>query len=790
MDLVRTLLEDSSFLIVVVDAETARVVDCNDAQCRESGRKREELIGQRAGALHMSYPLGSQELWSNFVCRVEKEQRLIVDTNYRRADGSLYPVQVECSLHQWAGRRYMLVVGRPAAGQAIQSRFAREMQWQKALCQMSSHSSVIEGRVVEAAAFIAALGKSVLPANHCCVWRADQGGLRRVADHNGPVLPGQDHYIDLAKFPWLMRALYSGRSIDLFEGCRNDDERAKARELAALYGARSVLCAPVRTGGRISGAVSIGSESPRAWLPDEIGFAGEIADQVAHAVASEELRVSRERYRRFIEMSAESVWRVDFTEPIPVDLPVEEQIETFFQRGRIADCNDAFGRFFGQSREVFVGMLVRDLLSPIDDIRRSYLRKMIEAGYRLDDFEVRHVVNGVERWTLRNVIGIIDDGKLTQLWGASRDITERKRAQDLLARSEQRYRAFVANSSEGIFRVEYREPIPLDLPPEEIVRRMWQTGTLEECNEAFARLRGKAKSEDLVGQPIGQFRLGSQEELQQDLEFVRRGCRITDVERPSRRADGSLGWFSHSMTGVIENGCLARIWGSTTDVTERRKLQEELRALSAWRDVTLEQERTRIAREIHDELGQKLTALKFDAAAWERGTRRPGKGDLTRDIDEAIQSVRRIATELRPAILDHFGLVAAIEWMSNDVSRRTGIECDCDLQADLSVDGSLATTVFRIFQESLTNAVRHAGADMVLVRLWTEDDRLHLVVEDNGRGIESAGKQSPPSFGLIGMRERAKDAGGAVTISGEPGRGTRVAAWFPLHHPTPSPEAI
>ncbi len=470
-----------------------------------------------------------------------------------------------------------------------------------------------------------------------------------------------------------------------------------------------------------------------------------------------------------------------FDQPIPLDLSVDEQVAAVLARGRIIDCNEALAHFFQlQDRRLLIGVRLVNLPAPVDELRLSEVRQLVEARYCITDLEGRYLVGGREKWVLRNVTGIFEDGCLVELWGASRDFTERKRSEELLTKSEQRYRAFVANSSEGIFRVEYSVPIPLDLPPEEIVQRSWDTGILAECNETFARMRGFSRPEDLIGHKSIDWRLRNKQEWEQDLEFLKQGCRIVDMERPVRRADGTLSWSNYSTIGVVENGCLARIWGRVADITPRKALEEELRALSARRASILEQERARIAREIHDELGQQLTALKFEAAAWERGTRQPGQGDLTHSIDEAIHTVRRIATELRPAILDHFGLVAAMEWMANEVSRRTGLECDCELEAGLDIDKPLGITVFRIFQEALTNVARHAEAKMVQVRLWRHDGRLELTVQDDGHGIASDNREPSRSLGLIGMRERALDAGGAVSISGIPGRGTRVSAWFPL----------
>ncbi len=790
MNLLNVLLDQSELLLVALDCETALVADCNEAQCRAAGRTREELVGQPVRDVHVSFPLRTGEQWRYFVGRVEAQPGLTVDTQYRRTDGSFYPVQIKCFPQEWAGRRYILVVAsRAAGGPVLQSHFEREARWQKALFQMASHPAVSGGRFEEAACFIAASGRAVFPANLCTIWRMAGPTVQFVADHVGLARPGLDQPIQLAEYPWLEAALNTGRCTDLYDCCQTAEERAKAGALAAAYGAKAVLCAPVRTGGVTWGVVTVASESERQWQPDEVGFAAEIADQVAQAVSSadrrrgeQELRLSQERHRNFIEMSAEAVWRIEFTEPVPLDLPVEEQVAAVIGRGFVADCNQAFPRFLRRERrEEFLGMPLRQLLAPIDPVRLLETRQMVEAGYRIVDLETRHLVKGEELWALGNITGVFENGKLVQLWGATRDITERKRAGQLLVKSEQRYRAFVANSSEAIFRVEYPEPIPLDLPLDEIVQRTWDTGILAECNVALAKMRGYQRPEELVGRLSIEFRTRSQEEWRQDIEFLERGCRITDMERPTRRADGTLAWFNYSVLGVVENGRLARVWGRVADITARRGLEEELRALSARRASTLEQERSRIAREIHDELGQQLTALKFEAAAWERGARQPGRGELTHSIDEAIQTVRRIASDLRPAILDHFGLVPAMEWLANEVSRRTGLECDCDLEVGLEVEKALATTVFRIFQEALNNAAKHSEAKLVQVRLHTRAGRLELSVQDDGKGVGPGGPEQPSgSLGLIGMRERAKEAGGAVAITGVPGQGTRVTAWFPL----------
>ena len=221
---------------------------------------------------------------------------------------------------------------------------------------------------------------------------------------------------------------------------------------------------------------------------------------------------------------------------------------------------------------------------------------------------------------------------------------------------------------------------------------------------------------------------------------------------------------------------------------EVRKSREELRALSAHLQSGIETERTRIAREIHDELGQALTGLKFDVS-WLRdqktaATSEPEriKLDVTlKNIDTAIQSVRRIATELRPPVLDSLGLTAAIEWQATDFQNRTGIKCQLSPMAeDIPLDREGATAVFRIFQESLTNVARHAQATQVQVGLERVNGNVLLRLTDNGKGIGEEKTRGTASLGILGMYERVRLLNGDMSISGEQGQGTVINVTIPL----------
>jgi signal transduction histidine kinase len=221
---------------------------------------------------------------------------------------------------------------------------------------------------------------------------------------------------------------------------------------------------------------------------------------------------------------------------------------------------------------------------------------------------------------------------------------------------------------------------------------------------------------------------------------------------------------------------------------ELAESEKRMRALAARLQSAIEEERRRMAREIHDDLGQLLTALKLDHSWVLRRfeTRdRTGVAELLADMDHlldtAVATVQRLATDLRPDILDELGLLAALEWQAYAVERRSGIRFELTLpEEELDVPDEQATAIFRMFQEILTNVVRHAGAKNVAVHFEVDAGSFMLEVRDDGRGISPTEAASGTSLGLVGMRERAALLGGSVEISGVAGRGTTVLVQIPI----------
>jgi signal transduction histidine kinase len=229
------------------------------------------------------------------------------------------------------------------------------------------------------------------------------------------------------------------------------------------------------------------------------------------------------------------------------------------------------------------------------------------------------------------------------------------------------------------------------------------------------------------------------------------------------------------------------------DITERKRVEKDLneshlrlRLLAEHLLFAREEERKTVAQEIHDELGQVLTALKMDLR-WLEKRLAPSQAHLVEKMrgmisltDQTIQRVQRISSELRPRMLDDLGLTAAIEWLVADFSRRTGIRCKTAVQvSEPRIGGNSVTAIYRIVQEALTNISRHASASRVSVLLREVEERLEILIRDDGIGISETQATDARSFGLIGIRERVHGLGGEVSISGETGKGTTVAISIP-----------
>lgn len=266
---------------------------------------------------------------------------------------------------------------------------------------------------------------------------------------------------------------------------------------------------------------------------------------------------------------------------------------------------------------------------------------------------------------------------------------------------------------------------------------------------------------------------------------------LTDQHQASQALITELEARLSQLTGQLlaANASLRREMADRTGTEDEfRRSTEQLRELTARLQSVREEERTHLARAIHDELGQALTGLKMDVAWLQRhlDQQQPALLEKTQAMsdltDTIVQAVRRIATELRPGILD-LSLVATIEWQLQEFQTRSGIEGKLiSVPEETIIDADGATTIFRIFQEILTNVARHAQATQVEVILEETTTFLTLQVHDNGRGITESDIHSPKSIGLLGMQERARLRAGEIQFQGTSGQGTTVTVRLPLNN--------
>jgi PAS domain S-box-containing protein len=459
----------------------------------------------------------------------------------------------------------------------------------------------------------------------------------------------------------------------------------------------------------------------------------------------------------------------------------ENAVEGIFQTspdGRFVVANPALARMFGFSSPEELIRERADISKQhyVDPKRREEFKRRLEEEGIVHNFEFEaYRKDGTKIWVSDNVRAVRDQsGTVLCYEGTVRDITERKRAEGALRESEERYRELFENAKDATY--------VHDL-----------SGRYLSVNRAAEKLSGYTRGE-ILGRSFINFVPSEQiEKISEHLcrKLVAEG--ETSYESEVITKDGRRVAVEVNSHLIFENGVAIGVQGTARDITERkaaeeklRATSEQLRALSARLQSAREEEGTRIAREIHDELGAMLTSLKWDLEGAERILANPIEPAQVADLreklnalrklaDVAIQAIRRIASELRPSVLDDLGLVAAIEWQAQQFQARTGIVCSCDCALEkLELSEEQSTAVFRILQEALTNVLRHAQATRVDIEINKENGYFTLSISDNGKGITEREKSEQQSLGILGMRERAHLIAGEIDIKGVQGKGTLV----------------
>ncbi len=391
------------------------------------------------------------------------------------------------------------------------------------------------------------------------------------------------------------------------------------------------------------------------------------------------------------------------------------------------------------------------------------------------------VADGTYRWFLNQaVLQTTPDGQAKEILGLWFDITERKATEDRLREVNERLAALVQASPVGI--------VILDADG---LCQLWNPA----AEHIFAW-----REDEVLGRPLPTVAPEQSDEHRLLRERVLKDEAFTDLEVIRHKKDGTPVCISLSTAPLRDpSGTICGLLGLMVDMTQRKEAdlqlcqsRDQLRALTTRLHSAREEEGTRIAREVHDELGQAMTSLKLDLSWMARRLSIPETADsrgqlleriqgTMRELEVTIQTVRAIATALRPSVLDELGLAAALDWQTRDFEKRTGIRCKWSMpQVPIPIGPDQATAIFRIYQEILTNVARHAQASHTRIHLGISAGWLVLEVCDNGRGIPESSLANLNSLGLLGMRERAAQWGGDISILGAEGMGTTVRVRLPL----------
>jgi PAS domain S-box-containing protein len=384
--------------------------------------------------------------------------------------------------------------------------------------------------------------------------------------------------------------------------------------------------------------------------------------------------------------------------------------------------------------------------------------------------------------------GIADrdaSGRIQRSLAVSIDVTERKRAEEALHLAKEELSRYSRELERQVAKRTGEITSILRYTPA-VVYMKDHDGKYMLVNSRFevlfhvnnAAVLGKTDGDLLPEEVAEQFR-------QHDEHVLKEGCSL-HVEEQIGHGDGMHTYLSVKFPIYTGSGEIRGMCGIASDITAVKKAQEQLRRLSGSIMANQEKERAAIARELHDELGQVLTALRMDAVWLQEQLKKEGGCGVERAaamcalIDGTIEEVRSLAIRLRPGVLDDLGLVDALEWYTGEFERRSQIPCIFTHDAIPVIDDTLATAAYRIAQEALTNVARHADATKAEVSLDMSDGGLVLTISDDGRGFKEDLVPESEDLGLAGMRERATLAGGELAIVSHPGSGTQVCFRVPL----------
>ena len=488
------------------------------------------------------------------------------------------------------------------------------------------------------------------------------------------------------------------------------------------------------------------------------------------------LRESEERYRSLYHDTPAMLHSID-------------------DKGKLISISDYWTEAMGYSREEVIGKPLTDFFTPESRIyaQKTVFPAFFNTGF-CKDVPYRFIKkDGKVIDVLLSAVAVRDKkDKIIRSLAVSVDVTERKKAEEALRGAKEQLSRYSKDLERQVKERTREITSILKYTPDVVYIK-----DLQGCYLLINR-----RYEEIIGQSVDSIR-GSKDidifppetaalRMSNDQGVIDQG-RPLQVEEQFQHSDELHVYLSVKFPLYDESGAITGMCNISTDITAEKKARDQLRRLSAGVMADHEAERAAIARELHDELGQVLTALRMDSAwmadrlkqtDYEASLRAGAMRDL---IDKNIEDVRGLAIRLRPGILDDLGLVDALEWLTTDFEKRTEITSVFEHESVPTLINTVSTAIYRITQEALTNVGRHAGADHVTVRFLKNNRHLTLAVFDDGQGFSMESLAQAEGLGIVGMQERASLVGGTLKVTSAPGQGTRIDLTIPLSEQEDNP---
>jgi PAS domain S-box-containing protein len=490
---------------------------------------------------------------------------------------------------------------------------------------------------------------------------------------------------------------------------------------------------------------------------EPILMTGSMMDITERKLAEEKIIHSNERFELIAKTTNDAVWETDLETGVSWGNEMHQMMYGLTLENEIPNFEEWKLHLHPDDRDWVVKSL-HDALASADNTWITEYRFVKSLGEIVTIYDRTYIVRNSQ-------------GKPVRMMGSMMDITERKKAEDALLQSEEKYRTLVEQATDGIFIADH-------------------TGKFIIVNSAAVKL-SKYTEEELANLTI--YDLADPEEIKTNpFKFEEMKSELgARSERKLKRKDGSIVDIEINAKFLSDGRFLAFI----RDITERKKSENELnssyraiRKLTSHLQNAREEERTHIAREIHDELGQQLTVLKMDVSwlikkikQFENQQLNNKAAEIVQMLNDTVNTIRRISSDLRPVLLDDLGLAAAIEWHLSEFGKRSGIKTEFfTLESTIEIPRAIATGLFRIYQESITNIARHAEATEVMVELFIEDRVVTMAIADNGKGFDVTSIGRKKTLGVLGMQERTVMMGGTFRIKRNPAKGMKVEVHVPV----------